>query len=278
VPSDAAVEVVERLRAVAGSDESVTFWSGGTAEHPTYTWTFSGQELSHEQMASLSALELGIVLSEGDADGDGVPETLMLNFAHEGALPAPALITIAVPEEIGAAAALSPYRFSAQAAGYLKCPWEISAGEGLVSFSLSSCSELALSAVDLSAYSAAVLPLSSGAAAFLDTPTGQEQYLSAAQSATGIEAWGVSLGQSVSALLSPTLLIGLGALVLGALLAFGVLRHRRKAQVAAMQQGWAASTLAFEDIPSLEELIEVEEPCERCSNSVAGGESCAGAC
>jgi hypothetical protein len=69
-----------------------------------------------------------------------------------------------------------------------------------------------------------------------------------------------AFGDAVASVASPPLLVGLALAFVAVLLFAGVARHRRREQIALMQQGWVSSTVTFEDLPSLTDLIEVDEP------------------
>jgi hypothetical protein len=241
--SDASVQAAERLREVAGSGEDVTFWSGGTPERPAYTWTFSGRELPREQAASLTSLDLGIATATDDADGNGTPDTLVLDFSHEGPLPAPALIAVAVPSGLEAEGGYALFSFDGQTGAFTEAQGGLVPVDGYVSFYLTHCSRWALSGIDLSAPVKAPLPAPAAAGAFgtvpLEAPPGQ-----------------APAPFPAARTLLPAALC-LGAAALAAALA---VRHRRRRELAAMQQGWAVPALAFEDIPSIGELLDIEEP------------------
>jgi hypothetical protein len=249
-PSDASVQAAERLREVAGTDESVTFWSGGTAASPAYTWSFSGRELSREQAASLASLDLGIAVSSFDADGSGGPDTLLLDFSHEGPLPAPALVSVAVPEALGTGAGLALFAYDEQKASFTEAQQAVQTQGGYASFALTHCSLWALSALDLAALPAPVQAGAGGVPAPGSVPA-----------ADGVPAPGAALEQPAFSV-PPSALVTVPLAALGVVLITCVLRHRRRRELAAMQQGWAASGLGFEGIPSLDEPMDIEEPRE----------------
>jgi hypothetical protein len=251
--SDAAVQVAERLRAIAGTAESVTFWSGGTAERPEYTWTFSGQDIAREQAASLVSLDLGISVSAEDADNTGAPDTLALDFAHDGALPAPALVSVALPEDFDAAGSLALFSFDEQTGAYTELQRGFPVEDGYVSFYLTYCSRLTLSTVDLALPASQRTESPAGSTDALPTSS-TEIEPTASPEAASADQQSAFLGIPLPVLIVAPLL------VVSAFVAILVVRRRRRAELAIMQQGWNTSELVFEDIPSIDELLDIEEP------------------
>jgi hypothetical protein len=254
-PSDAATQAADRLRAVAGTDETVTFWSGDTAERPDYTWTFNGRDISKAQAASLTSLDLDIVLSAEDADGSGTPDTLILAFSYEGELPLPARISVAVPDNFDANR-LSLFAFDEQNGTFDREMDGLVVQDGYVTFSAMRMHTRALSSADLTTQAGAIppMPLSSES-----SDSGEPEPASTPETAS---ASIIEPDSPLASAFSPPapLLIALGLVVVCVLAAILIVRYRRRAAIAAMQEGWQASEVAFEDIPSLDELIEVEEP------------------
>jgi hypothetical protein len=296
-PSDASATVAERLREVAGSTESVTFWSGGTAERPAYTWTFEGRELSREQLGSLDALDLGITSTTEDADGSGTADTLVLGFSHEGALPAPARISLAVPEgleglggrgdlegrgDTGGGSGLGLFAYDGQRGSFTGIESDLPVEDGYVSFTLTHCSVWALSTIDLSASGAAsAAGGASGAASAVGEAAGAADVAagaasgadagadgtsstssSAAAALATVSAEGTTVGLPAFLSAAPVLLLSVLVIGAGGLVAALVRGRMRRRELAAMQQGWGVSSVVFEDIPSIDELSEIEEP--RC--------------
>jgi hypothetical protein len=261
-PSDASVQAAERLREVAGTNESVTFWSGGTAASPAYTWAFSGQELSREQAASLTSLDLGITVTALDTDGSDGPDTLILDFSHEGPLPAPALVSVAIPEAPGMKADLALFAYDGQRASFTEAQQTVQTQGGYVSFTLTHCSLWALSTLDL-----ATLPSPLQVAAGSVPTPGNVSVADGVSTAGSVPSTGTvpvpgtALEQTASAVPS-FILVTASLIALGVVFATCALRYRRRRELAAMQQGWVASKLDFEDIPSLDELMDMEEPRE----------------
>jgi hypothetical protein len=253
--NDAAINVADRLRAVAGTNETVTFWSGGTAEQPHYTWTFSGRDLSRQQAAELTSLDLGIALTLGDADASGAPDTIMLAFSHEGELPLPAQISVLLPANFEGD---HPSLFSSdeQNGIFSREVYELAAEDGYVNFLIMSAYPRALSSIDLTMHTGVIEPIpgeTDGTDSLTPAPSPDENLSS------GTELGGFSF--DIFALPTP-LLVGLGCAVACVFVIILVVHLRRRAAIAAMQKGWQATKVAFEEIPSLNEMMDLEEPPE----------------
>jgi hypothetical protein len=252
-PDDAPAQAADDLRAVAGTDETVIFWNGGTAGQPGYTWIFNGLDISKQEAARLTSLDLGIVLTVGDADGSGAPDTLMLAFSHEGELPLPARLSVALPANFEGTS-LSLFSFDERSGAYGLEAFELAVQDGSVSFKVTGTHARALSSLDLTAKTGAIAPMPLEAGA----PGGNEPV----PAVTPVPA----AGQGTAPFLPPTLESIMMALAAACALAVVLdivfdLRHRYRAAIAATQRGWPASTFALEDIPSLDELMtEAEEP------------------
>jgi hypothetical protein len=145
----------EKLREVAGTDEQMTLWAGTAIDHPDYSWTFQGSELSAEHLDASGALDLGISVSERGtglvasllADTD---KTVVLDFAHTGVLPAPATIYVAAPASMREGEALGLYLYDEGAGVFKKQLDGLSVESGYLAFETDHCSIWAISATDLS--------------------------------------------------------------------------------------------------------------------------------
>jgi hypothetical protein len=256
---DVAAQAAERLRAVAGTSESVTFWSGTAAEHPSYTWTFEGHDLSREQAMSLTSLELGITVTATDTDGSGAPDALILSFASKEPLLSPATVAVALPEGFESTGNLSLFGLDATGSVLSELQRGLTVNAGYASFVIINRSTLALSAKDLGLLASSVSSVGEDEAGFDAGATSPDT-----ERTTHIEPSVLPSGSSVGQLsaLSPSVLISITVVLLGALLAALYVHRRRRAELAVMQKSWQSSELVFEDIPSLGELmdIEIEEP------------------
>jgi hypothetical protein len=253
--SDAAIQAADRLRAIAGTDETVTFWNGGTKERPSYTWTFNGRDLSKQQAAALTSLDLEVALSAGDADDSGMPDTLILAFSHEGELPLPAQLSVLLPTNLEGSR-LSLFYFDERNGVFTREIHELAVEDGYATFAIRSVYPRVLSTIDLTLWTGAITPVPLETEAF-DEPV----------STLELEEVPVPTTEQNDALFSAfslpvPLLIALSLSVACVLAIALVVHFRRRTAIAVMQKGWRESEVTFEEIPSLDELIEVEEPRE----------------
>jgi hypothetical protein len=271
-PSDAATQAADRLRVIAGTDESVTFWTGGTKERPDYTWTFRGQDISKREAESLTSLDLDIALSAGDADDSGTPDTLVLAFSHEGELPLPAQISVLLPVDFEKSN-MSLFYFDDRSGAFFPEISELTAVDGYVTFGVRAAYPRAISTIDLAMWTGTIAPVplergtpdelaptpDSAADPATDPATGPATEFEETPTPTADTAEPGSAAFDMSSLPIP-LFIALGFAVVCVCAIALVVHYRRRASIAAMQKGWQPSELVFEDIPSLDDPIEVEEP------------------
>ncbi|MDR2108570.1 MAG: hypothetical protein LBP28_03805, partial [Coriobacteriales bacterium] len=217
VPMRAGTDAAAKLSFVAGTDEEMTLWYGGTVDHPDYSWTFQGAALDSTALATAGELDLGITVS---ARGTGLvasllegsDKTLVLDFAHFGSLPAPAVIYVAAPAYLREGQALSLYLYDEQAGTFVKRLDGLSVESGYIAFEIDHCSTWAVSADDLSALSVAALP----------------DALNPVGGGVGSTADGALLGLPIPAL------IAVGAAAVAALAAFVFARIRARRRQAAV--------------------------------------------
>ncbi|MDR0501283.1 MAG: hypothetical protein LBG97_08615 [Coriobacteriales bacterium] len=153
-------DVVAVLRQIAGTKEEATFWMGGTVDRPNYSWTFKGESLDSKSLDVYGSINLNIDISEsgtaaiaemlknGKAD---TKKTVVLGFAHSGALPAAAIIYIAAPSTMSQADALSLYYYDSASKTFAKRLDGLKVESGYIAFSVDHCSIWAISASNLSA-------------------------------------------------------------------------------------------------------------------------------
>ena len=142
----------------------VTFWTGPSAAHPTYSWTFDGRRLPRHE----AGVDLGIdtATSVGGTLGRMIQgrDCLVLGFSHNGALPAPAVVRLRVGSTYVDGETVTLYLFDAQHSTFVRQARDLSVQGGFVSFPLRHCSIYVLSTVgDLCCLSTATL-LGSGPA------------------------------------------------------------------------------------------------------------------
>lgn len=246
-PSDSSADVVNRLREIAGTDQQVTFAYGGTPDRPAYTWVFNGLDLPREQAANLKNLDLGIDVATEDTNGDGTEDALVLDFAHEGDLPIPAVVTVLVPSTFELTEAeLALFLFDDTTGDFEQIQKGLTVTGGYVAFSLTHCSKWAVSFLDLTASAMpmpVLAPSLAAATPTLDAPAIQ----------------GIDL-----AFVTPWLV--LAALFCACLIVTVMVKHsRRKAEAEIMERSWRSDMRVLRSIPSLDELmdeVEVVEPYE----------------
>jgi hypothetical protein len=250
-------QVSERLAAIAGRDETISFEATDTDSSFTCTWIFNGLDIAPEQMRSTSSLDLGIDIRPKGIVGHAT-DSLVLDFAHEGALPAPAILSVALPPSLVPAESLSLYAFDERAQRYVLLQGDLVSTGGLVSFSITHCSALVLSVADLAALGEGVGPLPLDVDAS-DVP------------ATGVAVAGVASSdardESFSfSVFSWQVYVVLGFVTAVAITLFVLRRYRRARESAVMQQGWVTdsglSAIDFSSMPSFDDPIEggIEEP------------------
>jgi hypothetical protein len=158
-----AAQTVAKLREVAGTEGQVTFWQGASVEHPDYSWTFYGRDLDASALDAFDGIDLGLTVTEKGSGPvaallDGADKTLVLDFAFDGALPAPATLYIASPANISPSDALGLYRYDGQAKGFRHVLDGLYVESGYIAFETDHCSVWAISAQDLAAIPAVQVP------------------------------------------------------------------------------------------------------------------------
>jgi hypothetical protein len=163
-PLRADTDVIAKLREVAGTNERLTFWYGGTIDRPDYSWTFSGEALSNSVLDTFDALDLMISVSER-GNGlvatllKGTSKTLVLDFAFEGTLPAPATLYVAAQAGMAPEDALDLYIYDAQANGFRHVLKGLAVQSGYIAFEIDHCSIWAISAENLARVASAEPPV-----------------------------------------------------------------------------------------------------------------------
>lgn len=84
------------LASLAGVDGDVTFWQGDTYYHPAYSLTFAGSSYEADEVFGFSP-ELEVLTEASGSLNQplsGLSEFVVVDFAHQGALPAPATVYV----------------------------------------------------------------------------------------------------------------------------------------------------------------------------------------
>lgn len=161
---DASVAAAE-LQKVAGTDGTCTFWAGGTMDAPLVSWTFKGQDLdpaadlSFDPQVQVSRLGSGAVL-DLMSTGTVTDRSLVLEFSHTGALPAPAEVYVRTSGSFEDGAALGLFLFDEEAQAFKAVEGAgtgeggaVVASDGYAVFTLDHCSTWAVADWDLAALS-----------------------------------------------------------------------------------------------------------------------------
>jgi hypothetical protein len=155
-----STDVLAMLKNIAGTTEQLTLWRGGTVDKPDYSWVFQGQQIDPDSLATLDNLDLEINVSAKGSGLvasllDGANKSLVLDFAHDGALPAPATIYVAAPAGITPDDDLGLYLYSEQGGGFNKVLGGLWSENGYIAFEIDHCSTWAISAENLAALGSA---------------------------------------------------------------------------------------------------------------------------
>ncbi len=152
----------EALDRAAAKGLLVTFWTGLSAARPAYSWTFDGRQLPRRE----GSIDLGIdtATAVGGELGRMIVgrHCLVLGFNYSGALPAPALVRLAVGSTYPDGKTVTLYSYDASHHAFLRQARDLKVKAGFVGLPLRHCSIYVLSTVgDLCCLPAAT-PLGSG--------------------------------------------------------------------------------------------------------------------
>ncbi len=148
-----AAAAAEELAKIAGTEGTCTFWSGGTLDSPSISWTFKGIDLDPE--ADL-AFDPAVSVSKKGAGAVAkllrdVDDAIVIDFAHAGALPAPAWVYVRASSVFADGAKLGLYVFDEEAQRFTLAQKDVEVESGYAVFELDHCSTWALSQTDLAA-------------------------------------------------------------------------------------------------------------------------------
>lgn len=141
------------LSKIVGTDGTVTFWSGGTMDTPAFSWTFKGKDLSAD--ADLAIDPRVDVSKKGTGDVakllKDVKKSVVMDFKHEGKLPAPAEVYARVSGVFEDGSKIKLFSWDAKAGTFKQEQQDIEVKDGYAVFTIDHCSTWALSDEDLSA-------------------------------------------------------------------------------------------------------------------------------
>lgn len=148
-----AEDASAKLAEIAGTEGTVTFWSGGTMDSPDISMSFKGadldpaDDLSFDPNVTVSKTGSGVV-SELLADVD---DALVMDFAFSGDLPAPAEVYLRTSELFEDGTAVNLYTFNEDTHKFELAQEGIEIVGGYAVFTIDHCSTWAVSTSDLAA-------------------------------------------------------------------------------------------------------------------------------
>lgn len=148
-----AASAAEELKKVAGTEGTVTFWSGGTLDAPSISWTFKGSDLSAD--ADLNIDPTVQVSRRGTDDVatllTDVKSAIVMDFAHSGTLPATAEVYVRASGVYGDGSKVGLYTYNEDERKFELVQEDIEVKDGYAVYSIDHCSTWALSDEDLTA-------------------------------------------------------------------------------------------------------------------------------
>lgn len=117
-----ACDVAARLAEMAGVDGDVTFWEGDTYYHPNYSLTFNGTTYD---ASAVQPFDVNLAVST-EAEGvlnqplSGVQDFVAVDFAHKGALPAPATVYAQAKTALSDDAAVALFSYDSGAKAFVR--------------------------------------------------------------------------------------------------------------------------------------------------------------
>lgn len=148
-----AASAAEELKKVAGTEGTVTFWSGGTLDAPSISWTFKGSDLSAD--ADLNIDPTVQVSRKGTDDVatllTDVKSAIVMDFAHSGKLPATAEVYVRASGVYEDGSKVNLYTYNEDERKFELVQEDIEVKDGYAVYSIDHCSTWALSDEDLTA-------------------------------------------------------------------------------------------------------------------------------
>ena len=177
--NDACNTQVE-LATVAGVDGEVTFWSGDTYYHPAYSLTFQG--LSYT-VGDLFAFDPSLeVLTEASGTLNqmlaGLDGFVVADFAHVGALPAPATVYVEASGVLSDGQEIALFSYDASAKAFVREEAPASMSGGYATFTVQEGKTYVVSSRDLTSEANVVVTggssLAQGGKSCCDTDAGAQ--------------------------------------------------------------------------------------------------------
>ena len=155
VEKNSFLDMREELGKIVDTEDTLTVWAGPSSDKPDYSWTFVGSDvdgasdaLGFDPTITVSKLGTGNVSNIMKQAKDG----LVMEFAHEGALPGKASIYVKADGTFADGTELGLFTFNADTNRFERADQAVKVEGGYASFTLDHCSTWALSTDDLTAY------------------------------------------------------------------------------------------------------------------------------
>lgn len=149
-----AATAKEELAKIAGTEGTCTFWSGGSMDSPSISWTFKGTDL--DPNGDLSFDPGVTVTNKGTGEVaellDEADDAIVMDFAHSGDLPAPAEVYVRASGVYEDGQALTLFVYNEDTHKFEKAQEDIKVANGYAVFTMDHCSTWALSAEDLTTF------------------------------------------------------------------------------------------------------------------------------
>ena len=163
----------EELAKIAGTEGTCTFWSGGSMDSPSISWTFKGTDL--DPNGDLSFDPGVTVTNKGTGEVaellDEADDAIVMDFAHSGDLPAPAEVYVRASGVYEDGQALTLFVYNEDTHKFEKAQEDIKVANGYAVFTIDHCSTWALSAEDLTTFELTVEEEAEAEAADVDAST-----------------------------------------------------------------------------------------------------------
>ena len=149
-----AATAKEELAKIAGTEGTCTFWSGGSMDSPSISWTFKGTDL--DPNGDLSFDPGVTVTNKGTGEVaellDEADDAIVMDFVHSGDLPAPAEVYVRASGVYEDGQVLTLFVYNEDAHKFEKVQEGIEVTGGYAVFTMDHCSTWALSAEDLTSF------------------------------------------------------------------------------------------------------------------------------
>lgn len=140
------------LRKIVGTNGSVTFWNGGTLEEPLITWTFYGKDLNYDSELNFNP-EVLVYKAAGSGDLAAllaqVNNFIVMDFTHEGILPAPAEVNVLVRDFVDEVKSLHLYCYDETSQEFNLEKEDVVIEDNYAKYTIEHCSIWTLSSDDL---------------------------------------------------------------------------------------------------------------------------------